>query len=207
MVYIVRTRVEPAHDAEWHRWQEQEHAVNLLSLTGYRGVQRFADTLDANTYLNICRLDDRSAQSTEQYRAASLTPWFERIRPHYDVSVEFSREYDELSTGVASWRAAVSGLVVDRWPAMAPDRPEAESGRLREHQATLACAPGVAHVARLDPLFEDGVPVARSAPSIVLLSYLTLVATEVLPPAPADVERRSYRALTGYVAAPSRDED
>ena len=207
MVYIVRTRVEPAHDAEWHRWQEQEHATNLVSLPGYRGVQRFADTLQANTYLNIWRLDDRSAQSTDQYRAASLTPWFERIRPHYDVSVEFSREHDGLSAGEAPWRGAVSGLVVDRWPVLPPGRHGAESDRLRDHQATLAVAPGVAHVARLDPLSEDGVPVARAAPSTVLLSYLTPVAAQEFPPTPADVERRSYRALTGYVAAPGRGRD
>lgn len=203
-VYIVRTCVQAAHEAEWLAWQEQEHVPNLLQLNGYHGVQRFRDLDRAATYLNLWRIEDRSAQQTDGYRTASLTAWFDRIRPHYDVSVEFSREaHGSGLEGGATWRDGVAALVLDRW--------DPDSGvRVEEAEAALVArrhegVSGVLHVARLDRLLEGGVPAPRSAPSGVLLHYLDSVeAADRSGAAPAGLERRRYAALGPYQAGRGR---
>ena len=204
VVYIVRTRVEPAHDLEWRRWQDEEHVSNLVTLPGYRGVQRFLDADRPHTYLNIWRLDDRSAQSSERYRIASLTPWFERIRPHYDVSVDFSVEADErLARGSAGWRDAVTSLLIDR----GADGQAADDILDSSYEARLAATSGVVQVLRLDRLYEGDALSPRSAPSAVLLTYLGTTGAGAVPSAPPGVERRHYRAMSDYLAAPDRAQD
>lgn len=179
VVYAVRTSVRASHEAQWRQWQDTEHIPQLLALPGYRGVQRFRDLDRAGTYLNLWTLDDRRAQQGPAYRAASLTPWFERIRPFYDVEVDFSAAPDRAAPAV------VGGLVVDRWD---PD------GGVPLERIEAALLAGPADAVRLIPLVEDGTPAPRSAPSTVVLTYLPDVPGPIT--APAGIDRRRYAPLT-----------
>lgn len=203
VVYAVRTTVEAAHEGEWRRWQDEEHVPQLLALPGYRGLHRFQDLQRPCTYLNIWRIDHPDAQQGPRYRAASLTEWFDRIRPHYDVSVEFSREPDgppEPDTG-APWRQDVRGLVVDRWDAAGTVPAAAAEAALAR---LTAPAGDLVQMVRLPRLIEDHGPAPRSAPSTVVLHHLRSVPSTTAPVAlPEGVERRRYRAIGGYRPAPT----
>lgn len=196
VVYIVRTTVQADHETEWSRWQEEEHIGNLRALPGYRGVQRFADTERPHTYLNLWRLESPGAQATEGYRTASLTPWFDRIRPFYDVAVDFHAEPDDVDLSAAApWRDDVGALVVDRWDPDGGIGPD-------DAERLLAGAPddGAVRVVRLARLVVDGAPAPRSAPSTAVLRYLRSVeAAGSLVPAAPGLDRRVYRPLSGYL--------
>lgn len=200
VVYIVRTLVQSGHEGEWSRWQEEEHIRQLLALPGYLGMQRFAELGRPCSYLNIWRLSHRDAQGTSEYRAASLTPWFDRIRPFYDVEVDFSVEaWPADSLHVAPWRDSVARLAVDR-AKPGGDVSAAQLALDDPYRQSLATADGVARVIRLERLSADPSPDLRSAASDVLLTYLgVLPAAETrLPSPPAFVERRLYTAIGPY---------
>jgi hypothetical protein len=195
-VYVVRTTVAAGHDEAWLRWQDEEHIGNLLALPGYLGVQRFAEVGVAHRYLNIWRLADRSAMGTADYRAASLTPWFERIRPHYDVEVDFSEE----ASADGPWRDGVRGLVVDRAAEAEVEAGQAALGAAYEQ--ALGGGDHVVQVVRLRRLASRAAA-DRSSPSDVLLTYLRCPPQDAapLPAGPPVVERRSYSPLTAYLTS------
>jgi hypothetical protein len=205
VVYVVRTLVRPDHDLEWRRWQEEEHVRQLLELPGYLGVQRFAEIGRSHSYLNIWRLSHREAHGTPEYRIASLTPWFDRIRPFYDVEVDFSNETEPTEAlGVAPWRNTVSGLMVDR---AEPDGniAAAQLALGEPYRQSLAAGPGVVRVMRLARLSANPAPELRSAASDVLLTYLNTPPTkeDAPPEPPSGVERRRYTAIGPYLPAPT----
>lgn len=179
VVYAVRTTVQGPHEREWRRWQDEEHIPQLLALPGYRDVQRFRDLDRPATFLNLWRIDHRGAQEGGRYRAASLTPWFDRIRPFYDVDVAFSAAPDGAPPD------QVGGLLVDRWDG---------SVSLADIERLLRVGTAAGHVVRMPALVEGGVPAPRSAPSTVVLTYLPEAPGPVT--APPGIERRRYRPLT-----------
>ena len=200
-VYIVRSTVDPAADAEFGRWQDREHVPGLLTVPGYVGAQRFICATDPTRYLNVWRLSSPEAFMSPAYERASFTPWFRTIRPSYTVHVDFSVEDDWGGPhGLAAWRAEVGGLAIDRSDTDAHSQPPESDPDL----ARLAAHPGVAHVICLNPMVESPALSPPSAPPArVVLEYLRRTAVaEELPPAPRGIERRLYRALGPYLAAP-----
>jgi len=166
-------------------------------------MQRFAEIDRPCSYLNIWRLSNREAHGTPEYRAASLTPWFHRIRPFYDVEVDFSVEAGPAdSLHGAAWRDAVAGLGVDR-AEPGGDTARAQMALDEPYRQSLATAAGVARLIRLERLSADPAPELRSAASDVLLTYLSALpaAEPRLPDPPAGVERCVYTTIGPYLPA------
>jgi hypothetical protein len=193
VVYLVHTLVEPDHEREWRRWQDQEHIPALLALPGYVGVQRLVSIDEARSYLNVWWLQTSGAFGTPAYLQASLTPWFDRIRPFYSVRVEFAVTDDGFArTDAGSWDDRFAHVMLDR---------ETRPGPISIHAETIASNPSVARVVLLHPLQDGSAQAERSLPSSASLIYLRELATA--SPRPAEgVERTRYRLLSNHLAEP-----
>ena len=198
VVYIVRTTVAPEREDEWARWQTEEHIPSLLSLPGYLGVQRFASSEASHCFMNVWRLASADAFGTPDYRAASLTAWFEALRPFYEVTVDFSVESDWGGPHDATdWRDAASMLVVD----CAVDDGSGVGGIDGHDLELLEARADVLHVVCLDPLEPAGIRTPRALPPArVVLSYATSLDGSGWAER-AGIHRRRYVPLGPYVTS------
>lgn len=67
-VLLMMIDVDPAREAEFNRWYNEEHLPELLALPGFRAARRFLSRADGPRYLAIYEIDDPSALETEAYR-------------------------------------------------------------------------------------------------------------------------------------------
>ena len=199
VTYTVRHRVAPEDVAEWARWQTGEHVPSLLVLPGYLGMQRFEEVGTPGSFLNVWRIATRAAHGTPEFKQATFTPWYERVRHLFQAEVHFSTEAEVGQPGgTDAWRESVRGLVVDRVGsgAAASDRARADEA-LIAHARTMAGGEGVVRVIVLTPL-ADRSEESRSAPHVAVLSYVEDSHRQAVP-APEHVERRLFRPLSPYL--------
>jgi hypothetical protein len=57
-VLIVVVEIDPADDAEFNRWYDEEHVPEKLREPGYLAARRFRDLTDDNKYMVIYELDE-----------------------------------------------------------------------------------------------------------------------------------------------------
>jgi hypothetical protein len=76
--------VDPAHEADFNAWYDQEHVPALAAVPGTLCARRFRATSTSNHHhVAIYHLTSAAVTESDAWRKAVQTPWTERIRPHY----------------------------------------------------------------------------------------------------------------------------
>jgi hypothetical protein len=85
-LYLIRLRVDPAAEAEWNRWYNEEHVPCLAAVTGVVCARRFrARQPDAGgrNYLAAYHLISPEIPSGGEWKGASDSAWSRRMKPHH----------------------------------------------------------------------------------------------------------------------------
>jgi quinol monooxygenase YgiN len=92
LLTVVAT-VDPAHEVEFNRWYDEEHAPQMLAVDGCLSAARYRnlDPDDAERYVAVYEFADE-----ERYRAFQASPGKPRLVAEYDAD-----------QGAASTRRAV----------------------------------------------------------------------------------------------------
>jgi hypothetical protein len=74
---------DPADEAEFNDWYDNEHLPRLRAVPGVISGRRFraTDTESERRYLSLYHLRDAGVSRSEAWAAAANTPWTERMRP------------------------------------------------------------------------------------------------------------------------------
>lgn len=76
--------VDPAHEADFNAWYDQEHIPALAAVPGCLMARRFRATdKGSHKYLAVYHLTGVEVQESAAWKKAVDTPWSARIRPHY----------------------------------------------------------------------------------------------------------------------------
>ena len=76
--------VDPAHEADFNAWYDQEHIPQLSAVPGCLLARRFRATDDgSHKYIALYHLKSVEVQESAAWKKAVDTPWSARIRPHY----------------------------------------------------------------------------------------------------------------------------
>lgn len=89
IVYNITTKVQPAIDAEWLQWQQQEHIPEIMA-TGFFTAHRLfrlleQDDSDGNTYaiqyysINAEQYDAYMSKHSETMKGKALKKWGDKI--------------------------------------------------------------------------------------------------------------------------------
>jgi hypothetical protein len=83
-VLINAMNVDPAHEADFNAWYDQEHIPQLSAVPGCLCARRYRATdQGSHKYIAIYHLAAPEVQASGEWKKAVDTPWSERIRPHY----------------------------------------------------------------------------------------------------------------------------
>jgi hypothetical protein len=76
--------VDPAHEADFNAWYDQEHVKLLSAVPGCLSARRFRATdKGSHKYVAVYHLAAAEVTEKPEWKAAVQTQWTERIRPHY----------------------------------------------------------------------------------------------------------------------------
>jgi hypothetical protein len=81
--YIVATDVEPAHEADFNAWYEQEHLPGLAAVPGVVQAMRCTDPAGSPRYHACYDLATIEAFNSPAWLAVRGTPWSSRVRPTF----------------------------------------------------------------------------------------------------------------------------
>ena len=83
-VLVNAMNVDPAHEADFNAWYDQEHIPQLAAVPGCLAARRFRATDNgSHKYVALYHLASPDVQASAAWKKAVDTPWSERIRPHY----------------------------------------------------------------------------------------------------------------------------
>ena len=75
--------VEPAAEAEFNEWYDNEHIPALGAVPGVLAARRFRATSSNRRYVALYHLVSPDVQATAAWKRAADTPWTNRLRPHF----------------------------------------------------------------------------------------------------------------------------
>ena len=77
--------VDPAAEAEFNEWYNDEHLPQLAAVPGVLSARRYRATEPASErrYVAIYHLQHGSVSQSDAWKGAANTPWSERMRPHF----------------------------------------------------------------------------------------------------------------------------
>jgi hypothetical protein len=80
---VASMNVDPADEAGFNEWYNQEHLPQLASVPGVLTARRFraSDTTSERKYLALYHLRDAGVSRSDAWSKAANTPWTERMRP------------------------------------------------------------------------------------------------------------------------------
>ena len=78
---MVAFNVNPAADADFNAWCDQEHLPALAKVPGVLSARRFKATEGGPRYVAIYHLTQPDVQASAAWQTAINTPWSARIRP------------------------------------------------------------------------------------------------------------------------------
>ncbi len=108
---LVAMEVEPAHEAEFNRWYDEEHVPERLSHPGILTGRRFRSVQGAPKYLALYDLESPEVLDTPEYQAIyAPSAWRNRISDHFTVVNRAI--YSEITAPVSS--DYIESLVVPR---------------------------------------------------------------------------------------------
>jgi hypothetical protein len=79
---LFMTDIDPAHEAEFHRWYEEEHLGERMTIPGFISARRFEAIEGGQKYLAIYDLETPDVLQTAAYRHiidAGKSPWTKRM--------------------------------------------------------------------------------------------------------------------------------
>lgn len=86
--------VDPAHEAEFNEWYNNEHIPMLSAVAGTLCARRFRDRGGSHRYLALYHLASPDVPSSEAWKQAANTPWTEKLRPYFHDHLRIvSRHY------------------------------------------------------------------------------------------------------------------
>jgi hypothetical protein len=88
--------VDPAAEAEFNKWYNEEHLPQLGAVPGVLSARRYraTDSESERRYLALYHLRDDSVPQSDAWSKAAYTPWTERIGPHFrDLLVMKMKRY------------------------------------------------------------------------------------------------------------------
>jgi antibiotic biosynthesis monooxygenase (ABM) superfamily enzyme len=70
-ILVVSATIDPAVEADWNRWYNEEHLPEIVDCPGFRSGQRYVSQGADGTrkYVAIYELDDASALQTAEFSA------------------------------------------------------------------------------------------------------------------------------------------
>lgn len=75
--------VDPAHEAEFNKWYDEEHIPMLGAVPGVLCARRFRATSANRRYVALYHLQTPDVQATQAWKDAANTEWTNRMRPHF----------------------------------------------------------------------------------------------------------------------------
>jgi hypothetical protein len=94
---LVMIEVDPAHEADFNRWYNEEHVPERLSVPGFLNARRFVAIEGEPKYLALYDLEGPDVLQTEAYtKLLAGTPWTNETKKHWIRSVR--NVYTEIPT-------------------------------------------------------------------------------------------------------------
>jgi heme-degrading monooxygenase HmoA len=75
--------VEPAAEAEFNEWYDNEHIPALAAVPGVLCARRFRATSANRRYVALYHLDSPEVQATPAWKSAADSEWTRKLRPHF----------------------------------------------------------------------------------------------------------------------------
>ena len=75
--------VDPAHEAEFNDWYDNEHIPALSAVPGTIAARRYKDLKGTHRYIALYHLDSPEVTTSEAWKTAAGTPWSAKLRPHF----------------------------------------------------------------------------------------------------------------------------
>ena len=79
---MIAMNVDPAFDAEFNHWYDQEHLPRLAAVPGVLLARRFRTVEGPRQYFAVYHLTEPEVVGSPNWLAASDTPWTARARAH-----------------------------------------------------------------------------------------------------------------------------
>lgn len=79
----VQIDIDPAHDAEFNRWYEEEHFPAITGYWGVSGGRRFRAADNPHKYLAFYDLTAPDVLDHPDYEKVRTSPWTERLSKHF----------------------------------------------------------------------------------------------------------------------------
>lgn len=82
---LVMIDVDPAYEADFHRWYNEEHLPERLDCPGFLSGRRFLSVEGSPKYLALYDLENPEVLDSEAYQrlVSPPTDWSQRLRPHF----------------------------------------------------------------------------------------------------------------------------
>jgi hypothetical protein len=90
---VVRVEADPAHEAGFNAWYDEEHLPALAAVPGVLAAKRFRLTAGPGPkYLAVYELATEDVPESDAWRKAGDTPWTAKLRPYFqNVSTNLGR--------------------------------------------------------------------------------------------------------------------
>jgi hypothetical protein len=75
--------VEPAAEAEFNEWYDNEHIPALAAVPGVLCARRFRATIANRRYVALYHLVSPGVQATPAWKSAADSEWTRKLRPHF----------------------------------------------------------------------------------------------------------------------------
>jgi hypothetical protein len=75
--------VDPAAEAEFNAWYNEEHVPALSAVPGCLSARRFKTEGGTHKYLALYHLSAPEVQASPAWKKAAGTPWTDKMRPHF----------------------------------------------------------------------------------------------------------------------------
>lgn len=86
--------VDPAHEAEFNDWYDNEHLPALSAVPGTIRARRYKDLTGTHRYLALYHLESPEVTFSDAWKTGAGTPWSAKLRPHFRDHIRIlSRRY------------------------------------------------------------------------------------------------------------------
>ena len=86
--------IDPAHEAEFNDWYDNEHLPALAAVPGTISARRYKDLTGTHRYLALYHLESPEVTFTDAWKTGAGTPWSAKLRPHFRDHIRIlSRRY------------------------------------------------------------------------------------------------------------------
>ena len=86
--------VDPAHEAEFNDWYDNEHLPALTAVPGTICARRYKDMTGSHRYLALYHLESPEVTFSDAWKTGAGTPWSAKLRPHFRDHIRIlSRRY------------------------------------------------------------------------------------------------------------------